>query len=26
MVQFAVDAGGSDNITAVLIPYAAEES
>ena len=25
MVQFAVDAGGADNITAILIPYAAAE-
>ena len=26
MVQFAVDAGGADNITAVLIPYPASEA
>jgi serine/threonine protein phosphatase PrpC len=26
MVQFAVEAGGADNITAVLIPYPAPES
>jgi serine/threonine protein phosphatase PrpC len=25
MVKFAVDAGGADNITAVLIPYHAPE-
>jgi hypothetical protein len=25
MVRFAVDAGGADNITAVLIPYPAPE-
>jgi len=25
MVQFAVQAGGADNITAILIPYAAGE-
>jgi hypothetical protein len=25
MVQFAVDAGGGDNITVVLIPYPAPE-
>jgi hypothetical protein len=25
-VQFAVEAGGADNITAVLIPYPAPES
>ena len=25
MVQFAVDAGGADNITVVLIPYPAPE-
>jgi serine/threonine protein phosphatase PrpC len=26
LVQFAVDAGGADNITAILIPYAAPEA
>jgi serine/threonine protein phosphatase PrpC len=26
LVQFAVDAGGADNITAVLMPYPASEA